>query len=265
MPLTWARGPGNVDYERRVDYEALRQKRLARARRAMRDAGLDALLVWKDENQRYLTNLRAQLIAGKTTALNGALLIGDEEPILFCSGGEADRVRETMTWIKEYHVVPIVEQRALVKGFVTETLAPILQRFDLLDGRLGMDEANMILVNTMQRTFPNLVLEECDSVMQSTRMIKLPEEIALLQEATAIADAVTECAMDAVRAGRRECEVAGDANPLLLGRRILARHDAVRRIRRAHVTALQTMRRQNYPARRYCIYRYRCSCERLLR
>ena len=211
MPLTWARGPGNVDYERRVDYEALRQKRLARARRAMRDAGLDALLVWKDENQRYLTNLRAQLIAGKTTALNGALLIGDEDPILLCSGGEADRVRETMTWIKEYHVVPIVEQRALVKGFVTETLAPILQRFDLLDGRLGMDEANMILVNTLQRTFPNLVLEECDSVMQSTRMIKLPEEIALLQEATAIADAVTESAMDAVHAGRRECEVAGDA------------------------------------------------------
>jgi Xaa-Pro aminopeptidase len=210
-PLTWAGGQFNVDYERRVDQNALRRQRVACTRNAMRAAGFDALLVWKDENQRYLTGLRAQLIAGKSAALYGALLVADEDPILFCSGGEADRVRQTIPWITEYHIVPIVEQSALVDGFVAKVLVPILERFGVQGGTLGMDEANMVLVTAIQRALPNLSLTECDSVLQSTRMIKLPDEIALIQEATAIADSVTESAMDAVRAGRRECEVAGDA------------------------------------------------------
>ena len=87
----YARGGFNVGYENRVDVRQLRAKRIAEAHEERRKAGLDALLVWKDENQRYLTDLRPQLIHGKTTALNGALLIEGHDPILFCSGGERDR------------------------------------------------------------------------------------------------------------------------------------------------------------------------------
>ncbi|MGB8896603.1 MAG: hypothetical protein WCD13_20185, partial [Pseudolabrys sp.] len=66
----YARGGFNVGYENRVDVRQLRAKRIAQAHEERRKAGLDALLVWKDENQRYLTDLRPQLIHGKTTALN---------------------------------------------------------------------------------------------------------------------------------------------------------------------------------------------------
>src|SRR6266478_8156965 len=69
----FARGQFQVAYEARVDVGALRQKRVANAQRRRGEAQLDALLVWKDENVRYLTDLRPQLIAGKTTALNGAM------------------------------------------------------------------------------------------------------------------------------------------------------------------------------------------------
>jgi Xaa-Pro aminopeptidase len=92
----FAQGGFHVTYERRVDLDALRKKRIARADEQRKKARLDALLVWKDDNCRYLTDLRAQLIAGKTTALNGALLIEGKAPILFCSGGERDRVDRTM-------------------------------------------------------------------------------------------------------------------------------------------------------------------------
>src|SRR5437868_1781634 len=95
----FARGPFNVTYERRVDAATLRSQRVERALAQLGAAGLDALLVWKDENVRYLTDLRPQLIAGKSTALNGALLIPGQAPILFCSGGEIDRVRQTMPWV----------------------------------------------------------------------------------------------------------------------------------------------------------------------
>src|ERR1700736_1231851 len=140
----FAPGGFHVTYEKRVDLDALRAKRIAKAEAQRRAAGLDALLVWKDENCRYLTDLRPQLIAGKSTALNGALLVEGREPILFCSGGERDRVDRTMPWIKEAHTIPIIEEKALVEGLVRDILGPVLTKHKLTDARLGLDEANTV-------------------------------------------------------------------------------------------------------------------------
>jgi Xaa-Pro aminopeptidase len=207
----FAQGGFHVTYERRIDLDALRKKRIARADEQRKKARLDALLVWKDENCRYLTDLRAQLIAGKTTALNGALLIDGKAPILFCSGGERDRVDRTMPWIEEVHTIPIVEERALVQGMIDEILGPVLRKHGLSDGALGLDEANTVFVKALSAKFPKLVIEDGDTPMQQARMIKLPEEIALLEEATAIADAVTASGIAAIAEGVRECEVAAEA------------------------------------------------------
>ena len=207
----YARGGFNVGYENRVDVRQLRAKRIAQAHEERRKAGLDALLVWKDENQRYLTDLRPQLIHGKTTALNGALLIEGHDPILFCSGGERDRVDRTMPWIKEVHTIPIVEEKALVRGLVKDILGPVLKKYGLAQAKIGIDEGNMVFMNALKEFFPTLVIEDGDTPMQMARMIKLPEELVLLEEATAIADAVTATATATVADGVRECEVAAEA------------------------------------------------------
>ena len=87
----YAKGPFSVDWEDRYDFPQIRRQRVERTQTAMREAGVAGILVWKDENVRYLTSLRAQLIAGKTTSLNGALLVPDADPVLLCSGGEVDK------------------------------------------------------------------------------------------------------------------------------------------------------------------------------
>ena len=207
----FARGPFHVGYERRVDLDALRQKRIAKADQQRRQADLDALLVWKDENCRYLTDLRPQLIAGKTTALNGALLVEGRAPIVFCSGGERDRIDRTMPWVKEVHTIPIIEERALVDGLIRDILGPVLREHRLTDAKLGLDESNMVFYKALTHHFPNMKVEDGDTPMQQARLIKLDEEIALLEEATAIADAVCATATAAVADGVRECEVAGEA------------------------------------------------------
>jgi Xaa-Pro dipeptidase len=207
----FARGQFQVGYEARVDVGALRQKRIANAQRSREEAQLDALLVWKDENVRYLTDLRPQLIAGKTTALNGALLIADHPPILFCSGGERDRAERTMPWITEIHTIPIIEERSLIEGFVRAILSPVLQKHALMGARIGMDEANTNLVQFISKYLPEVRIEDGDTPMQQARKIKLPEEIALLEEATALADAVTASGVAAIAEGVRECDVAGEA------------------------------------------------------
>ncbi len=122
----YARGQFRVDWEDRFDVSRLRRERVQRAHEALTASGLDGLLVWKDENVRYLTSLRAQLIAGKTTSLNGALLLPGQEPVLLSSGGEVDKARFGMSWIGEVHAVPIMEQRELVDGFVEKILGNIL-------------------------------------------------------------------------------------------------------------------------------------------
>jgi Xaa-Pro aminopeptidase len=207
----YAKGPFSVDWEDRYDFAELRRDRIARTQVALAASDADALLVWKDENVRYLTSLRAQLIAGKTTSLNGALLSQGNDPILLGSGGEIDKARFGMSWIGEAHAVPIMEQWELVDGFVADILAPILRNLGLDTGRLAVDQANISFIKSMQSHLPDLELADGDTVMQEARWIKGNLEIAIIQEACAIGDSVTQRALDETRAGRRELDVAADA------------------------------------------------------
>jgi Xaa-Pro aminopeptidase len=207
----FAEGQFNVGYENRTDRRELRGARVGRAQAQRDAAGLDALLVWKDENVRYLTDLRAQLIAGKSTALNGALLVEGRSPVLFCSGGERDRVDRLMPWVTEAHTIPIIEQRELIRGCVRQVLAPVLRAHGLATARVGLDEASIILIHELQQELPGLTIADGDTAMQRARMIKLPGEVSLIEEATALADAVTATAVAAVADGVRECEVVAQA------------------------------------------------------
>ena len=189
----------------------MRRQRVAKTQTALERSDADVLLVWKDENVRYLTALRAQLIAGKTTSLNGALLAADENPILLGSGGEIDKAEFGMSWIGEAHAVPIMEQRELVDGFVTDILTPLLRDRGLEDGKMAVDQANVSFVKSLQTHLPDLELIDGDTVMQEARWIKTDLEVAVIEEACAIGDSVTQRALDETRAGRRELEVAADA------------------------------------------------------
>ena len=207
----YAKGPFAVDWEARYDMSRLRTERVQAAQRELHNQGVDGLLVWKDENVRYLTSLRAQLIAGKTTALNGALLQPDDDPVLLCSGGEIDKARLGMPWIGEAHAIPIMEQAELVDGFAKDILQPILRNRGLDSGQLGIDAANISFIDAVHRHLPHLELVDGDQLMQRARLIKSDIEIDIIEEACAIGDAVTQRALDETRAGRRELEIAGDA------------------------------------------------------
>lgn len=207
----FAHGQFRVDYEDRPDFARLREKKIARAREAMLAAGLDALLLWKIENVRYVSGLRPQVIAGKSALLNGCLLTREGAPILLASGGEVQRARIVMPWIEEIHAVPIMEARGLVRGAVEQVIGPVLKRHGLEHASIGLDESGYALVEAVRDLLPGVELADGDAVMQSARLIKMPEEIALMEEAAAIAEAVTQTAIEAVRPGVRETDVVAEA------------------------------------------------------
>ncbi len=210
MARPYGMGSFAVDWEHRYDFDRLRADRVRRAQSAMADAGVDGLLLWKSENVRYLTSLRCQIIAGKSSILNGVLLAQEGPPVLLASGGEVDKAR-FMPWLGAVHAVPIMEQRELVDGFVREILSPLLAEHGIAGGRLGIDQATIALIELLGEHVPDVRIVDGDRPMQQARMIKSPDEIALVEEACAIGDSVTQRALDETRAGRRECEVAGDA------------------------------------------------------
>jgi Xaa-Pro aminopeptidase len=208
---SYAHGPFGVDYEARIDFVALREQRLERARAALADSALDALLLWKDENVRFLSALRPQIIQGKSALLNGCLLVGDGSLVLFCSGGEVDRVRTVMPWIDEVEAVPIMEARGLIAGAVEQVIAPVLERHGVAAGAIGLDELAYSQVQELSRVLPGAQLADGDAVMQAVRLVKSDAELAVMQEACAIAEAVTEAAIATVAPGVREHDVLAEA------------------------------------------------------
>ena len=200
-----------VDYETRVDPHALRAARLEKAQALLRESDLDALLLFKDENVRYATGMRAQLIAGKTALLNGCLLLPDADPVMLVSGGDYQRAQNAMPWLSEVLPMPILEARGLIGGFFEHTLAPLLARRGLDGARIGIDECSYIQVEQFAERIPGVTLADGDSPMQAARRVKFAEEIAIMEEAGAIAEAVTQSAVDAIAPGVRETDVAAAA------------------------------------------------------
>ena len=209
MNAPFARGGGRADFELRVDLVALRAERPARVQAALRASPLDALLLWRDENVRYLTGLRAQIITGKSALLNGVFLADGHAPVLLCSGGEVDRVRDEMPWIGDVRPIPIMEAAGLVREAVRSTIVPLAR--DAGVRALGIDECAYAQVNALNRALPDVALLDGDPLLQSCRVRKSADELAVMEEAAAIGEGVTEAALDAVRPGVRELDIAGEA------------------------------------------------------
>src|SRR5207302_7345490 len=127
------------------------------------------------------------------------------------SGGEVQGVGVVMPWIAEVHAVPIMEARGLVRSAVEATIAPAIRRRGVDGGRIGIDEMAFCQLEAIGDFLPGVTLADGDAVMQAARLIKLPEEIALMEEACAIGEAVTQAAVDAIRPGARETDVVAAA------------------------------------------------------
>lgn len=208
---SFARGTFNVDYEARIDWDRLRRERVEKTQRHMKEEGIDALLLWQDDNVRYLTSQRAIMLQYRSVTHYGVLLAQDAGPVLFTSGGEIARVKEVMPWLPHAEAIPHMTEPGLVENVARGQILPYLKEFGVEEGRVGIDAATFTMRRIFEKELSGVEWADGEAFMYMSRVQKLPEEIKVLQEATAIADAVTQTAMDTVRAGVRECEVAAEA------------------------------------------------------
>ena len=207
----FARGQFMVDYEQRCDLDALRRKRVEKAQEAMKREGVDAVFVWKVENSRYLSSMRASFLAHQEAVRSGILLTQKGRPHIFVNGGEIARITRDMPWIDGFHALPKLEEQLLTDKLVTQLLRPLLKDLGVAGGKLAIDVMTFTQYKSYSRLLPGFELVDGNLFMHRVRRHKLPEEVYMIREACAIADAVYQTATENVKAGRRECEVASEA------------------------------------------------------
>ncbi len=208
-------GPMATDVEQRVDFEALRNYRLERARRQMEKYDLGALLCFDQDNIRYITGTHlAEWARGKY--FRWCLLPRGGEPILFEVGTATVVKRELCPWLRPENIRPAVGWNrganvgpvnlALSRAAVGEIKA-ILSEHGVADMPVGVDEMEMYLWDALQNA--GLRVRNGYDAMFDARIIKSPEEIKIIELSASLADGVYSEVFDFIRPGVRECEVVG--------------------------------------------------------
>jgi len=208
-----------VDWEQRVDFPRLRAERLERARRALTESDLGAVLLFDQNNIRYVTSTHIGEWARDKSA-RCVLLPRQGDPVLWDFGSAARHHQLYAPWLPATSWRPGVSSMRGAMPRVTgvpDLLAghihQELREHGLEQEPLGIDLTDMETLASLHRI--GIATADAAPVMLSARKIKTQDEIALLEHAAAIVDAVYERIYELLRPGIREHEIVGEAQRLL--------------------------------------------------
>ena len=212
-------GHGAVDFEERVDFRRLHRYRLARARRALADSDLGALLCFDNNNIRYLTSTSIGEWARDKVA-RYALLVGDSEPHLWDFGSAAAHHRLHAPWLpRESCHAGMVGLRGTVPpsaGFMrraAEEIKDLLEANGVADMPLGIDIGEPPMIFELQRL--GIEVRDGQQTLLDAREIKNRDEMTLLNMAAAMVDGVYQDIFEALKPGVRESDIVALANKRL--------------------------------------------------
>ena len=219
LPTAPAPGRMNVDFEERVDFSRLREYRLRRAMGAMEANGLGALLVFDNNNIRYLTGVSI----GEWTRdklCRYALYTRTGELFLWDFGSAAVHHRMYCPWLKPEHCSASYTtmrgaappESGLVQRAVTE-IKGYLADTGVVGEPVGVDFAEIPMFFELQRQ--GFDVRDGQQVMLDARQAKSRDEITLLATAASMVDGVYQDITDALKPGVRENEIVALANKRL--------------------------------------------------
>jgi Xaa-Pro aminopeptidase len=209
-----------VDWEQRIDFPRLRADRLTRAKDALEASDLGALLLFDPNNIRYVTSTHIGEWARDKNARYVLLPRGGHDPILWDFGSAARHHQMYAPWLPTESfragVTPMRGAMPVETGVpdaLGERIAHELAERGLAGEPLGIDIPDMVTLQALQRA--GVHTTDGTRVMLQARKIKTADEIALLDHAAAVVDAVYEQIYRSLRPGVHEHEIVADAQRLL--------------------------------------------------
>ena len=214
-----APGVMNVDFEERVDFRRLHRYRLARARQALQNSELGALLVFDNNNIRYLTSTAIGEWA-RDKFCRFAVLAGDGEPHLWDFGSAAAHHRIYAPWLQPIcchagmvglrGTVP--PDAGLVKRAALEIKA-VLDENGVSKMPLGVDVVEPPMLFELQKL--GIEVRDGQQTLLDAREIKSRDEIMLLNTAAAMVDGVYQMIYEQLKPGVRESDIVARVNKML--------------------------------------------------
>ena len=208
-----------VDWEERVRFDRLREQRLARARAALDDSELGALLCFDMSNIRYVTATHIGTWA--QDKLNRfCLLPRGDEPIMWDFGSAARHHQLYNPWLGDGRsragISTLRGAMSPASGRaedVAEKIRVELEQRGLLGEPVGIDAVEPPVLFALQRARIDVV--DGQQLLQEARMIKTEDEITLLNQACMMVDAAYDELYHAMRPGMRENECVALVNKAL--------------------------------------------------
>ena len=208
-----------VDWEQRIDFARLRADRLEKARASLRESDLGAVLLFDQNNIRYVSSTHIGEWARDKSA-RCVLLAREGEPVLWDFGSAAKHHQLYAPWFPESSwQAGVTSMRGAMprETGVPDALAARIHRElaerGLAGEPLGIDLTDMETLYSLHRQ--GLETADAQPVMMRARALKTEDEIALLEHAAAIVDAVYEEIYRMLRPGIREHDIVARAMQLL--------------------------------------------------
>jgi len=212
-------GTMGVDFEERVDYRRMHRYRLGRTQAALEASQLGALLLFDDNNIRYVTSTKIGEWA-RDKLSRWALLVRGGEPILWDFGSAAVHHRLYSPWLKpENCKAGLVGLRGTVDpafGLMkhhAEEMASILKAAGVAKMPIGVDIIEPPMMFELEKA--GLKIKDGQQVMLEAREVKSADEIALLNRAAAMVDGAYQLIDEKLKPGVRENDIVGMVNEFL--------------------------------------------------
>ena len=211
-------GLTGVDWEERVNLERLRQDRLARIKKLLKESELGALLCFDMNNARYITATHIGTWA-MDKLVRYSLLPQDDEPIMWDFGSAARHHQLYCPWLGERSRAGISTLRGATSpasGLAQDVARKIrieLEERNLLKEPVGVDVIELPVLFALQAEGIKVV--DGQQLMLRARAIKTQDEITLLNTACMMVDAAYEELYRAMRPGMRENECVGLVSKVL--------------------------------------------------
>jgi len=213
-------GTMGVDFEERVDYRRLHRYRLGRAQAAHEASDLGALLLFDDNNIRYVTSTKIGEWARDKLSRWTLLVRGSSDPILWDFGSAAVHHKLYSPWLKpENCKAGLVGLRGTVDpafGLMkrhAEEMASILKAAGVAKMPVGVDIIEPPMMFELEKA--GLKIKDGQQVMLSAREVKSADEIALLNRAAAMVDGAYDVVNEMLRPGIRENDIVAEVNKFL--------------------------------------------------
>jgi Xaa-Pro aminopeptidase len=208
-----------VDFEERVDYRRMHRYRLGRALAALEASDLGALLLFDDNNVRYVTSTKIGEWA-RDKLSRWTLLVRGGEPILWDFGSAAVHHKLYSPWLRpENCKAGLVGLRGTVDPafglmkYHAEEMASILKSAGVAKMPVGVDIVEPPMMFELEKA--GIKVKDGQQVMLEAREVKSADEIALLNRAAAMVDGAYQLIDEKLKPGVRENDIVGLVNEFL--------------------------------------------------